>query len=114
MNKPDTFFTVFDKWTDFIVYKQKSYVDNDTHRLFLKIVAKGDICDLELMTHSIYPNIRVYGYWGLLKSKRKNKKTITRTTFDRLANDSSKVTFDTFGDLNGTYYVADLIKSLKK
>lgn len=112
MNKPDTFFIVFNKWTSHVVYKQKSYVDNDAHRLFIRIVEKGNIQDLELMTQSMYPNIRVYGYWGLIK--RKTKKETIKTAFNILANDNSKVVFNTFGDLNYTYEVGNLIKNLKK
>lgn len=114
MNKPDTLFIVFDNWTSFVVYKQKNYIDNESHRLFQKIIEKGSVQDLELMTHNKYPNIRVYGYWGLIKSNRKNKKDIIKSTFDRLVKDNSKVIFDTFGDLNYTDSVGDLIKKLNK
>lgn len=44
---------------------------NKTHKVFLKILKKAKSNDFILMTEGDYPNIRVYGFWALIKQNKK-------------------------------------------
>ena len=58
-------FLVYGAWTMGVDW-QKDTIDNFEHRLFRNIVDTYSSTELLFMTKHEYPNIRAYGYWGLL------------------------------------------------
>ena len=106
----DTTYTVIDNWTDITIYENENYVDNKTHKVFLKIVKKAKNNDLILMTESDYPNIRVYGFWALIK--RNKKELIKKVLKKESERKKEKVWFDSFGDLIQDFTTVELMNEL--
>jgi hypothetical protein len=106
----DVAYFVVDNWTSNIIYEKENYVDNDIHKVFLKIIKKSRIEDLILMSKSDLPNIRVYAFWGLLK---RNKRELAKNILNNeVKEDIEKVWFDSFGDLVQEYTPTELMKEL--
>ena len=106
----DTAYFVIDNWTDITIYKKKNYVDNKAHKVFLKIVKKAKRNDLILMTESEYPNIRVYGFWALIK--RNEKELIKKVLKKESERKKEKIWFDSFGDLIQDFTTVKLMNEL--
>jgi len=107
----DTIFSVCDRVTGTAYYRDKKYSNNDAYKLFRFIVNKASTNDLLYLTYSKYPNLAIYGYWGLLLKKKKN---IAAKVCLRLKGDQRKIHFVSFGDLIQTYTVNDLVEYLNK
>jgi hypothetical protein len=106
----DTTYFVFDNWTDVATYKNKNFVDNKAHKVFLKIVKKAKRNDLMIMTESDYPNIRVYGFWALIK--RNEKELIERVLVKETERKKENILFDSFGDLILDFTTIQLMNEL--
>jgi len=65
-------FIVKDKYTSNFISSKKWFADNEQHLIFIKIYRKGTESDFLIMTNSEYPNIRVYGFWALIKNNKIN------------------------------------------
>ncbi|WOD42914.1 hypothetical protein [Hwangdonia lutea] len=103
-------YMVVDNWTQNIVYKNKKYVDNKIHKVFLKIIRKSKIEDLILMSTSDFPNIRVYAFWALIRNDE--KELANNVLKGEKGKEKGKVWFDSFGDLILDYTTTDLMKEL--
>lgn len=66
-------YMVNDKYTSSFVSRKKWFADNEQHLIFIKIYRKGKISDFIRMTENNLPNIRVYGFWALLKNDKINE-----------------------------------------
>lgn len=69
-------FTVNDKYTSNFISSKNWFADNEEHLIFIKIYRKGKISDFIKMTENDFPNIRVYGFWALLKNDKINEALI--------------------------------------
>ena len=108
----DTNFIVLDNRTDTEIYKNKNHADNKAHRAFLKIVKKAKTQDLAIMSRSEYPNIRVYGFWALIKRKEQDlARNIMKIESKRK---TEIVWFDSFGDLILDFSTLRLMEKLIK
>ena len=63
------------------------------------------------MTYHEYPNIRVYGFWGLLIT---NAKEETKVTYRRLKSDDGRFMIIGFSDVIDECSVAKYCKLLKR
>ena len=106
----DTAYSVIDNWTNITIYENENYVDNKAHKVFLKIVKKANRNDLILMTESDYPNIRVYGFWALIK--RNEKELIEKVLKKESERKIEKIWFDSFGDLIQDFTTVKLMNEL--
>ncbi len=69
-------YEVNDKYTSNYISSEKWFADNEQHLIFIKIYRKGKISDFIKMTENNFPNIRVYGFWALLKNDKINEALI--------------------------------------
>ncbi len=106
----DTTYFVVDNWTQNMIYKNKNYIDNEVHKVFLKVVKKAKVDDLVLMSKNDYPNIRIYAFWGLLM---RNKRELAKIVLiDEIKRRNEKVWFDSFGDLILDFTPIELMNEL--